>query len=110
MCLLLIFFSADLCAQEASRTVQVMGTPETINEARLVTRKAGWTRTSDHLYWTSDGGMNWSNVTPALRPHEVISAVFFLDAARGWVLLSHAGDAGEEFELPTTKPQGRVGQ
>ena len=50
--------------------------------------------------------MNWSNVTPALRPHEVISAVFFLDAARGWVLLSHAGDAGEEFELATTKTAG----
>ena len=50
VCLLLIFFSADLCAQEASRTVQVMGTPETINEARLVTRKAGWTRTSDDFF------------------------------------------------------------
>jgi photosystem II stability/assembly factor-like uncharacterized protein len=106
VCLLLIFFSADLCAQQASRTFQLMRTPETMKEAHLVTQQAGWTRTSDHLYWTSDGGMNWSNVTPALRPHEVISAVFFLDAARGWVLLSHAGDADEEFELATTKTAG----
>src|SRR5260370_38773069 len=41
----------------------------------------------DHLFWTSDDGSTWRDVTPHDPASREIAGVFFLNASRGWVLL-----------------------
>src|SRR5690349_6109620 len=49
----------------------------------------GWVLMPGRLYWTTDGGGQWSDITPKSPcPSEAIVAVFFLDTSNGWVLLS----------------------
>src|SRR5260370_957444 len=42
----------------------------------------------DHLFWTSDDGRTWRDVTPHDPASREIAGVFFLNASRGWVLLA----------------------
>lgn len=44
--------------------------------------------TADHLFWTSDDGGAWNDITPQDPASRQIAGVFFLDASRGWVLLA----------------------
>lgn len=43
---------------------------------------------SDRVFWTSDDGANWKDITPQDPASHEIAGVFFLDASRGWVLLA----------------------
>ncbi len=42
----------------------------------------------DRLFWTSDDGANWKDITPQDPASHEIAGVFFLDPSRGWVLLA----------------------
>jgi photosystem II stability/assembly factor-like uncharacterized protein len=44
-----------------------------------------------HLFWTSDDGANWKDITPQDPASHEIAGVFFLDASRGWVLFALTG-------------------
>jgi photosystem II stability/assembly factor-like uncharacterized protein len=66
-----------------------------IRSFQLVTTTSGWSSTEDAVYWTTDLGSSWTNITPSMAPPDQlfsepkIKDVFFLDATHGWVLLSH---------------------
>jgi hypothetical protein len=82
-CLLLASFSGIAWAQFEPRT-------------GLVGPGVGWALLSqgtvygpnDHLFWTSDDGGAWNDITPHDPASRQIAGVFFLDASRGWVLLA----------------------
>lgn len=83
ICISLVCFPGIMCAQTQPR----MG---------LVAQGVGWALLSqgtvynpnDHLFWTSDDGANWRDVTPQDPGSRQIAGVFFLDTSRGWVLLA----------------------
>ena len=54
----------------------------------------GWAiATGSRLYWTSNNGANWKDITPRLSDagkFQAIRAAFFLDTRRGWALI-HTG-------------------
>lgn len=62
----------------------------------LVGPGVGWTvrnqgtmvNKNDHLFWTSDDGGAWKDITPNDPSSRHIAGVFFLDASRGWVLMA----------------------
>lgn len=62
----------------------------------LVAAGSGWivqnqgigASSDDHLFWTSDDGNNWKDITPRDPASKEVAGVFFLDASRGWVLLA----------------------
>jgi photosystem II stability/assembly factor-like uncharacterized protein len=69
-------FSAS--AQQAGR----------IESMKLLTPDVGWAATNKKLFWTSDGGASWKDITPKLAHREqAVSSVFFLDASTGWALM-----------------------
>jgi photosystem II stability/assembly factor-like uncharacterized protein len=70
---------------------------QAVNEIRdfsLVSNTEGWTLVGNHLYWTSNHGTSWSEITPALPLTATVYAVSFLDAEQGWVLWSDLGADG----------------
>ncbi len=79
-----------------------------VQSMKLLTPQVGWTANDENLFWTTDGGMHWKNITPQKSSNEVIVDVFFLDTNMGWALLSGGDENAEEpqFELASTTNGG----
>src|SRR3989442_11814921 len=82
-------------------------TPALAQEERmqLLTPNVGWVLGGDTLFWTTDNGDHWTNITPpASVPVERIGDVFFLDSTTGWVVLSRWDQATDNwrFDLAET--------
>jgi photosystem II stability/assembly factor-like uncharacterized protein len=78
-------------------------------EMKLLAPKVGWALAVPGLMRTTDGGMHWKNITPPLPRGEHVTAIFFLDTARGWVLLSNIPSSENEIprlHLAFTKDSG----
>jgi len=71
--------SPCLCAQVVPNQVRAM---------KLVAPKIGWALMQQHLYWTSDDGQKWTDITPPGGAGQRIDGVFFLDTTHGWAMLS----------------------
>ena len=62
--------------------------------------------TYGQLYWTTDNGSHWTNVTqPAVKQEQVLS-LFFLNTSTGWVLLGEAGDPEPTLDIASTNDAG----
>lgn len=90
----------------ASASAQLL--PMGVQHMQLLTPEIGWASTPNQLFWTSDAGRNWKNVTPSTSPTGKVAAVFFLDASRGWVLSSgwEQSTGAPRFELAFTNNAG----
>jgi len=60
------------------------------------------TSSDDHLFWTSDDGDNWKDITPRDPASRQIAGVFFLDDFRGWVLLALKHEWPKNPQKPDT--------
>jgi photosystem II stability/assembly factor-like uncharacterized protein len=81
--LLALVLCSALSAQSAGR----------IESMKLLTTDTGWASTGSKLFWTTDGGASWKDVTPKLNhKRQMVTSVFFLDSSTGWVLLGCADD------------------
>lgn len=77
---------------------------------KLLTRDTGWVADTHSLYWTSDGGADWADITPVVPgvgPEGLtLHSVFFLDTSQGWLVISHdervAASTFQEFIRPKT--------
>jgi photosystem II stability/assembly factor-like uncharacterized protein len=83
-----------------------------IESMKLLTADTGWAATRNKLFWTTDGGSSWKDITPKLNhKKQMISSVFFLGPSTGWVLL-HCGDDKDPlvddvcFEFASTTDSG----
>ncbi len=76
---------------------------------KLLAPNVGWAMSMRRLMWTSSGGTEWEDITPPGPSDALISAVFFLDTSRGWVLFAHGESdipGGTQFDLaPRTTPE-----
>jgi hypothetical protein len=68
-------------------------------QMKLLSRDTGWVRTLDGIYWTTDGGNRWTNITPIPPgiPGPNVGGVFFRDTSEGWAVVSN----GEPVAFPT---------
>jgi photosystem II stability/assembly factor-like uncharacterized protein len=69
---------------------------------KLLAPGVGWALvTGRRLYWTTDNGINWKDVTPSSGggSGEHVYAVFSLDVHHLWVLLSQSGEPQPKFDL-----------
>jgi photosystem II stability/assembly factor-like uncharacterized protein len=85
-----------------------------IESMKLLTPNVGWAATKDKLFWTTDGGAQWKDITPKVdHKGQAVSSVFFLDSSTGLMLLS-CGDGrdlatdGSCFELASTSNAGET--
>lgn len=62
-------------------------------EMKLLTPTTGWVSRFNHLYWTTDSGSNWADITPVppgvVRAGIKVRSVYFLNAQEGWAVISH---------------------
>ena len=68
-------------------------------EAKLISPRVGWVEASsvssdgapvspEHLFWTTDNGVTWRDITPPNSQQQRISDVFFYDSRHGWAMVS----------------------
>jgi hypothetical protein len=90
-----ILVLGSICSSAFAQDTGIQG----IQSMKLMAPGVGWAASSNQLFWTSDGGKTWKDVTPPTSPGTGISAVFFLDTSTGWALLSRQADPDEEREF-----------
>lgn len=84
-----------------------------IEFAKLLTTSTGWAATKNKLFWTTDGGTHWKDITPKLKhKRQLVSSVFFLNDQIGWVLIGCGDDVDPIaddvcFEFASTADAGR---
>jgi photosystem II stability/assembly factor-like uncharacterized protein len=84
-----------------------------IESMKLLTADVGWAATKSHLFWTTDSGAHWKDITPKLNHKgQSVSSVFFLDASTGWALLNCGDDRDQRvddvcFEFAPTNDSGQ---
>lgn len=62
-----------------------------MKKMKLLTPTTGWVSNDGHLYWTTDSGSNWTDITPVpagLRGVGLLS-VYFLNTQEGWAVISY---------------------
>lgn len=80
----------------------------TVQSMKLLTPLVGWASTHRRVFWTTDAGVHWKDITPKAGSAEVVASVFFLDTSSGWVLLSDNEPAADlpRFVLASTNSAG----
>jgi len=73
--------------------------------AQMLAPGVGYLAEGGRLYWTSDNGSHWANVTPPPVRQEQVLSVFFLNASTGWVLLGEHDDP-PTFDIAFTRDSG----
>jgi|GEM_PF-545586 len=78
-----------------------------VGKMKLIAPGVGWAERGP-LYWTTDNGASWTDITPRSRPgsDEHISDIFFLDTHRGWALFARYDKDEPQFDLASTTDAG----
>jgi hypothetical protein len=107
VCYLLAIAFSVTCSSSAQQ-------PGRIESVKLLTAQVGWAATTNNVFWTTDGGASWKDLTPKTKHNlQAVAAVFFLNPSTGWVLL-HCGEGNDAFaddscfELASTYDSGRT--
>jgi photosystem II stability/assembly factor-like uncharacterized protein len=73
----------------------------------MVAGTEGWARTYRGLYWTTDGGGHWRNITPPIEHPARLGTVYFADPERGWAI-SEEGREGDNRDAIFSTADGGV--
>lgn len=94
----------------ASTAAMSQGGRPTIQSMKLIDKERGWASTDSSLFWTTDSGRHWKDITPKAGNGREIKSTFFLDGSGGWSLLVHEGEnSGQpQFELASTTDAGET--
>lgn len=96
LCLAVIVFSSGVSTQAKPSHA---GSVPSIQAFEQVTARAGWILFDQKLYWTSNNGASWTDISPAAD----ILSVDFIDASRGRAAVS----ASSGISLASTADGGR---
>jgi photosystem II stability/assembly factor-like uncharacterized protein len=104
-------FGAVLSCYAAAQGSPIHYPPKAnVLDASMLSPSEGWALSvpSMKLWWTTDGGGQWRQITPATQGPETILSVFFLDTQVGWALLKddEAGSDSAQFFLASTTSGG----
>ena len=79
---------------------------------KLLTSDVGWAATNKNLFWTTDGGAKWKDITPKVNhKRQMLSSIFFLDSSTGWAVIACGDDRDAMtddvcFEVASTADAG----
>ena len=73
----------------------------------MLTASSGWILLDQKMFWTSDAGQTWSDISPALPSGAAVQDVQFIDSELGWVLFTTLNpEGGALFHLAHTTDGG----
>jgi len=104
-----LLLAGVLWAQEALWAQTVKGTNAAITDMKLIAPGSGWALDGDRLFWTSDNGQNWDDITP-VNTQQGVSKAFFLDVKTGWAILSGSDGKGASLTVASTRDGGKSWQ
>jgi photosystem II stability/assembly factor-like uncharacterized protein len=100
-------------AQSSSAAPAIGYSAGRIESMKLLTTDTGWAARRNKLFWTTDGGASWKDITPNTARGRTITSATFSDLSHGWVLLAHrreddpqTGFGKELFDLARTADAG----
>jgi hypothetical protein len=84
--------------------------PLRVASIKLIVPGVGWALASRHLFWTTDNGVHWKDITPTANvfSDEKICDVFFLDTHHAWVLLARRTKIGPKFDIAYSGKAGAI--
>jgi photosystem II stability/assembly factor-like uncharacterized protein len=75
----------------------------------MLTATSGWILLDTHLFWTSDAGQSWEEITPVISSDGMIQAVQFTDMSTGWLLWTRVDSSGSSsFYIAHTIDRGNT--
>jgi photosystem II stability/assembly factor-like uncharacterized protein len=78
-----------------------------VTNMKLMAPNVGWAERGVRIYWTTDNGANWTDMTPPTpAAGENIADIFFLDVHHGWVLFAKYDEPQSKFDLAYTGDTG----
>lgn len=92
--------TGDVIAQQAGE----------IESMKLLAGDTGWVLKDHRVFWSSDNGQRWRDITPPLGREREVASVFFLDTSAGWALLTHRSEETNDvigFDLASTQNAGQ---
>ena len=60
----------------------------------MLTASSGWVLLDQKLFWTSDAGQTWDDISPSLPSAAAVQDVQFMDSELGWVLYTTLNPEG----------------
>ena len=100
-------FPAKSGIHNLSMPVAQIQPPNEIQEFSPLSASSGWVRMDSRLYFTSDDGSNWQDITPALPATADLLSASFLDPKTGWVLWSDPQANGNlDLQFSSTSDAG----
>lgn len=80
---------------------------DSLDAMKMLSSQTGWALNSGALFWTTDGGSHWKNITPVTKTKHALTDASFLDATTGWALLVHEDESGDlQFDQGATTDSG----
>ena len=106
--LLILPFTILASGFMASPSVQVEGGKQPrLEKYDLMAETSGWVLLGGQLFWTSDAGQTWEEISPAIPVDATVQAVEFIDPNTGWVLWTTANQDGTaNFTISSTLDHG----
>src|SRR5688572_12041201 len=69
----------------------------------MMTESSGWVLLDQALFWTSDAGQTWTEISPSIPADTMVEDIQFIDSNRGWLLASiRDPNGGALFQLSQT--------
>ncbi len=100
--LLAVFSTNDLPDVQALEQVD-------LSKFNFLNASSGWILLDQHLFWTSDAGQTWREISPAIPTDATIQDVKFIDSNHGWVLWTTSNSDGSlNFQLARTADNSKT--
>lgn len=92
----------------AGAFAQLLHRDQAVTSMKLFAPNVGWAATGKGIFWTSDGGTQWKNITPPIPLLTLVKSVFFVNSSTGWALLAgwQKGAGEPQFSLASTTNGG----
>ena len=71
-----------------------------LDQFDMLTDSSGWVLIGRKLFWTSDAGHTWTQISPSLPEYASVEAVQFIDSDRGWLLSTTPDSQGGTLFQP----------
>jgi hypothetical protein len=105
---MLLAFALSLgLASAVAQTSSVTGAA--LEDMKLLSSGSGWALAGDRLFWTSDNGQNWNDITPG-SGQQSVSEAFFLNPQTGWAILSGSDSEATSLTVASTQNGGKSWQ
>src|SRR5688572_15289486 len=110
LCSLFFVFSFTLVLSglNSAPALQVQAEKQVhLDQFDMITESSGWVLIDRQLFWTSDAGQTWTEISPSIQTDAFVEDVQFIDSKQGWLLsITPDSNGGALFQLSQTNDGG----